>query len=302
MLPPCPPSPSSLAIPPALTDDGTTTQRAKLVERQCELQTFGRVLGHRERRTRRRTALAEEEAAKAKAQVSGGPMAVDADESSEDETDCASPSLFSSPSCRSRPRALSTDTCSLTHRPPPADDDDKTPAERAAKLERLRAEIAARDAAAAAAAAAQAEVELAAAGPIVPPPLPVQLPAADSGSETDDDDDQAPGLAAPRPPAAVEADFEDGNIRPAFAPPPAQRSLGPLVLHSPASAAGADGSSGREEWQVNKHINRQLREYQRDGVRFLWKMYGAGKGAILGDDMGCALAWPSSHSSSAAHC
>ena len=33
-------------------------------------------------------------------------------------------------------------------------------------------------------------------------------------------------------------------------------------------------------------INRYLRDYQRDGVCFLYKHYTAGRGAILGDDMG----------------
>ena len=38
--------------------------------------------------------------------------------------------------------------------------------------------------------------------------------------------------------------------------------------------------------QVPATINRYLREYQRDGVRFLYRHYCSGHGAILADDMG----------------
>jgi SNF2 family DNA or RNA helicase len=33
-------------------------------------------------------------------------------------------------------------------------------------------------------------------------------------------------------------------------------------------------------------INSRLREYQRDGVRFLWDKYQQERGGLLGDDMG----------------
>ena len=33
-------------------------------------------------------------------------------------------------------------------------------------------------------------------------------------------------------------------------------------------------------------MNRYLRDYQRDGVRFLYQHYSENTGAILGDDMG----------------
>jgi SNF2 family DNA or RNA helicase len=33
-------------------------------------------------------------------------------------------------------------------------------------------------------------------------------------------------------------------------------------------------------------INTYLRDYQRDGVRFLWRQYKEGRGGLLGDDMG----------------
>ena len=39
-------------------------------------------------------------------------------------------------------------------------------------------------------------------------------------------------------------------------------------------------------FQVPATINRYLRDYQRNGVRFLYKHYCDGHGAILADDMG----------------
>ena len=36
-------------------------------------------------------------------------------------------------------------------------------------------------------------------------------------------------------------------------------------------------------------INKFLRSYQREGVEFLYRQYAAGKGAILGDDMGSSF-------------
>ena len=38
--------------------------------------------------------------------------------------------------------------------------------------------------------------------------------------------------------------------------------------------------------QVPVHINGFLREYQRDGVRFFYKLFKEGHGGVLGDDMG----------------
>ncbi|KAM0786057.1 hypothetical protein ACM66B_006868 [Microbotryomycetes sp. NB124-2] len=58
----------------------------------------------------------------------------------------------------------------------------------------------------------------------------------------------------------------------------AQASLGPHPLHP------ADGSEPRH--QVPAPINRFLREYQREGVEFLYRQYSNGIGGILGDDMG----------------
>jgi hypothetical protein len=41
--------------------------------------------------------------------------------------------------------------------------------------------------------------------------------------------------------------------------------------------------------QVPASINRFLREYQRDGVRFFWDCYKEGRGGVLGDDMGLGV-------------
>ena len=56
---------------------------------------------------------------------------------------------------------------------------------------------------------------------------------------------------------------------------PEQLAMGPLPL-----TGDANGPS------VPQPLNRLLREYQRDGVRFLYDKWAAGQGAVLGDDMG----------------
>lgn len=58
-----------------------------------------------------------------------------------------------------------------------------------------------------------------------------------------------------------------------------------------AAASGPDQPylvrfDGGEEFQVPGSINKFLRPYQRDGVRFLLRCYAAGHGGILADDMG----------------
>lgn len=40
------------------------------------------------------------------------------------------------------------------------------------------------------------------------------------------------------------------------------------------------------DMQVPANINKFLRSYQRDGVRFLFRQYAQNKGGILADDMG----------------
>lgn len=105
-------------------------------------------------------------------------------------------------------------------------------------------------------------------------------------SQTSEDEDEvslavkAP-TSAPKPPSghpsvhtgtsAPSLDGGHGN-RPPFPVPSELRSIGPLQL-----APGV---------QVPAAINRFLRSYQRDGVRFLYRSYAEGRGALLGDDMG----------------
>jgi SNF2 family DNA or RNA helicase len=38
--------------------------------------------------------------------------------------------------------------------------------------------------------------------------------------------------------------------------------------------------------RVPAAINTYLREYQQEGVKFLWERYSEGRGGLLGDDMG----------------
>lgn len=56
-----------------------------------------------------------------------------------------------------------------------------------------------------------------------------------------------------------------------------QAALGPFRL-------GTDAAGHAVE--VPKAINRFLRKYQQEGVRFFWEHYRTGEGGLLGDDMG----------------
>lgn len=56
-----------------------------------------------------------------------------------------------------------------------------------------------------------------------------------------------------------------------------QRKIGSFDL-----GYGADG----QHVCVPASINRFLRDYQREGVKFFWEHYANGKGGLLGDDMG----------------
>ena len=38
--------------------------------------------------------------------------------------------------------------------------------------------------------------------------------------------------------------------------------------------------------KIPESINTYLRDYQREGVKFLWRQYNEGRGGLLGDDMG----------------
>lgn len=104
------------------------------------------------------------------------------------------------------------------------------------------------------------------------------------GSEEEEDDEPPLAVKAPisthKPFADTAATLSNSithsdathDQKPAFPVPPELRSIGPLVL-----APGI---------LVPAAINRFLRSYQRDGVRFLYRSYSEGRGALLGDDMG----------------
>lgn len=69
---------------------------------------------------------------------------------------------------------------------------------------------------------------------------------------------------------------ENGQVetRPTFRLGPTQKHLGPLVLDR------------RKHIQVPSAINTFLREYQRDGIKFLYDKFRNSIGGMLGDDMG----------------
>jgi hypothetical protein len=62
--------------------------------------------------------------------------------------------------------------------------------------------------------------------------------------------------------------------RPGFSMAPGQQDQGPLALDE------------KRKIQVPAAINTYLRDYQREGVKFFWNQYQAGRGGLLGDDMG----------------
>lgn len=72
--------------------------------------------------------------------------------------------------------------------------------------------------------------------------------------------------------------FQQRDSKPSFDIKSEEQALcGPLVL-------GFD-NKGRSI-EIPASINRFLRGYQRDGVRFFWNHYKKGEGGLLGDDMG----------------
>jgi len=74
--------------------------------------------------------------------------------------------------------------------------------------------------------------------------------------------------------------FQHYGPKPFFPAAAAPPLCGPLVL---------DASKGI---QVPSSVNRYLREYQREGIRFFWDRYREGRGGILGDDMGLGMSLP----------
>ncbi|KZT66739.1 hypothetical protein DAEQUDRAFT_767712 [Daedalea quercina L-15889] len=82
----------------------------------------------------------------------------------------------------------------------------------------------------------------------------------DSGSETESD---------------AEGEEDSDQIlqpRPAFVIAPGKKSLRPMTLDS----------NHRVPWRINTF----MRDYQREGIRFLFERYKEGRGGLLGDDMG----------------
>lgn len=77
---------------------------------------------------------------------------------------------------------------------------------------------------------------------------------------------------------------------------PSLHSPLPHILHRTLSAARPCAP------QVPASINRFLREYQRDGVRFLFRQYSRDKGGILADDMGLGKTVQVKGSAGGGHC
>lgn len=101
----------------------------------------------------------------------------------------------------------------------------------------------------------------------------VSISRASDGSETESDDEP---LVPVMPATGCIPRSEKGpaETRPAFRLGPTQKHLGPLVLDR------------RKHIQVPSAINTFLREYQRDGIKFLYDKFRNSMGGMLGDDMG----------------
>lgn len=100
----------------------------------------------------------------------------------------------------------------------------------------------------------------------------------DSGSSTEDDSSD---------------DDEDVNssVKPRLPIRDDQIARGPFKLERPEASILPPLKKG-DEHSVVKHINKYLRDYQRDGVKFFYDRYCQGRGGILGDDMGLGMyAW-----------
>ncbi|KAF8064179.1 RAD26-like SNF2 family DNA-dependent ATPase [Lyophyllum atratum] len=110
----------------------------------------------------------------------------------------------------------------------------------------------------------------------------VEKPGDESVTESDDDEPQFVGKTRPLSAADSETesdseyDLADPRLkpRPGFPLAPDQVPAGPLVLDEDKKIS------------VPASINTYLRDYQRDGVQFLWRQYSEGRGGLLGDDMG----------------
>ena len=102
---------------------------------------------------------------------------------------------------------------------------------------------------------------------------PVRISRLSDGSETESDDDPL-GPVTPITGSRPCSQNEQLETRPIFRLGPTQKHLGPLVLDQ------------RKHVQVPSAINTFLRDYQRDGIKFLYDKFKNSMGGMLGDDMG----------------
>ena len=101
----------------------------------------------------------------------------------------------------------------------------------------------------------------------------VGISRASDGSETESDDETLVPVI-PVSGSNPHSQSEPLETRPAFRLGPSQQGLGPLVLDQ------------RKHIQVPPAINTFLRDYQRDGAKFLYDKFRNSMGGMLGDDMG----------------
>ena len=98
----------------------------------------------------------------------------------------------------------------------------------------------------------------------------------DDNDDNDDENDENGETAVVQTPSASE--HQVSHEKPLFPRlTPTAGAAGPLVLPVP-------GDEARE--QVPHTINRYLRDYQREGIRFIHGNYAQSRGCVLGDDMG----------------
>ena len=102
---------------------------------------------------------------------------------------------------------------------------------------------------------------------------PVRVSRVSDGSETESDDEPlVPVMSVTG--SNPYSQSEPLEARPTFRLGLNQKHLGPLVLDQ------------RKHVRVPSTINTFLRDYQRDGVKFLYEKFRNSVGGMLGDDMG----------------
>ena len=70
-------------------------------------------------------------------------------------------------------------------------------------------------------------------------------------------------------------------------PPTDEQVATDMIVHKSLRLTDPDAAGSGLELAVPASINCQMHEYQRDGVRFLFRQYARGVGGILADDMVC---------------